>query len=210
MCPRVFTLYVVLWSASLNKFVSDRSRYFPVNLNYSSDTEEDFSQHFGMLQWCHVINEAKWSKAQPKDSHRPVIVFYHRSFSSATRRKLDPFGSIFSPLPVHRERECPHGCSTGWFTRVLTTPEDPSYPWLDDKYVSSYFQAMRGFIFVMHQMDLVSGSQIPGNLPSWRDNVSGEWTLLCDNGFQQQWKINSNAKQKALFPGERVSIVWPR
>lgn len=105
MCPRVFTLYVVLWSASLNKFVSDRSRYFPVNLNYSSDTEEDFSQHFGMLQWCHVINEAKWSKAQPKDSHRPVIVFYHRSFFSATRRKLDPFGSIFSPLPVHRERE---------------------------------------------------------------------------------------------------------
>lgn len=199
----------VLWSTSLNKFISDGSRYFPVNLNYSSDTKEDFSQHFGTFQQCPVINEAIWSKAQPKDSHRPVIVFYLRSFPSATRRKLDPFGSIFSPLPVHREWGCTHGCSTGWFTRVLTTPEDHSHPWLDDKYVSGYFQARRGFIFVMHQMDLVSGSQIPGNLPSWRDKVSGEWTLLCDNGFQQQWKINSNAKQKALFPGEQVSIVWP-
>lgn len=38
-----------------------------------------------------------------------------------------------------------------------------------------YFQAMQGFIFVVHQMDLVSGSQnAQVNLPSWRDNTSSE------------------------------------
>lgn len=34
-------------------------------------------------------------------------------------------------------------------------------------------------------------------------------TLLCDNDFQQLLKINSNAKQKAFFPGEEISILWP-
>lgn len=60
-----------------------------------------------------MINDFNLSKTQAKDSHRPIIVFYLRDFTSATCSKLDPFESIFFPLVVQDSEGVPMTAARG-------------------------------------------------------------------------------------------------